>query len=523
MSQETRKDPRGKDVNLVVRYKSATVDEFIEQHAVDVSRGGVFVKSDAPSGPGTLLKFELRIADDKAVIAGVGRVVWKRDRAAGPERPSGMGVKFIKIDDASRSLIEDLVGRKSGAGANYEAEAPGMAPKPPVPGRAPAAATTKAVATGAPMAPRVPSAKQTIAGMPATMPPPPAEPDGKGSDVKASGAPNHVTLSVDSLLAEIESDGRMGQALNTALVAMGASLPAENRGTFATRKSTVMGIGHSAPPPAVSSNAPAAGVPTAPPPPPDESGEHNEPTVMRQAAELLQEALREAGGNAELLGAEFGLSTKPQTDEVETRVHSSNVSPAPKVESDIAFAKTQLGPSEVAKPIAVTAKKAASVPAPAPKKSNAATIVLVLLLLVVGGAAAAWKMGLLDPYLGATPPPVSVPVVSTPAVTAAASAAPAPSAVPTVTATASASSSAMPGVDAGALPGASASTKATTAVSAVVPVVRPVAPVYKAPAPKAPASVEPGAAPAPATAAPAPAPAPSPAPAPAAPGDMNLH
>jgi uncharacterized protein (TIGR02266 family) len=136
MSQETRKDPRGKDVNLVVRYKSATVDEFIEQHAVDVSRGGVFVKSDTPSGPGTLLKFELRIADDKSVISGVGRVVWKRDRGGGPERPAGMGVKFIKIDDASRALIEDLVGRKSGAGANYEAEAPGAAPKPPVPGRA---------------------------------------------------------------------------------------------------------------------------------------------------------------------------------------------------------------------------------------------------------------------------------------------------------------------------------------------------------------------------------------------------
>ena len=54
---------------------------------------------------------------------GVGRVVWKREpsQAAG-ERPSGMGVKFIKIDDSSRQLIDRVVAEKEGAGAAYAAE-----------------------------------------------------------------------------------------------------------------------------------------------------------------------------------------------------------------------------------------------------------------------------------------------------------------------------------------------------------------------------------------------------------------
>ena len=39
MSQDTRKDPRTKVVSLNVRYKSATVDEFIENHSYDVSQG----------------------------------------------------------------------------------------------------------------------------------------------------------------------------------------------------------------------------------------------------------------------------------------------------------------------------------------------------------------------------------------------------------------------------------------------------------------------------------------------------
>jgi len=41
MTQDTRKDPRAKIVSLNVRYKSATVDEFIENHSHDVSKGGL--------------------------------------------------------------------------------------------------------------------------------------------------------------------------------------------------------------------------------------------------------------------------------------------------------------------------------------------------------------------------------------------------------------------------------------------------------------------------------------------------
>ena len=121
MTQDTRKDRRVKIVSLNVRYKSATVDEFIENHAHDVSRGGIYIKTGSPFPPGTLLKFEIRLASDQAVITGVGRVVWKRDTTQGTgERPSGMGVKFIKIDDPSKTVIDRLVNSRSDAGRSYE-------------------------------------------------------------------------------------------------------------------------------------------------------------------------------------------------------------------------------------------------------------------------------------------------------------------------------------------------------------------------------------------------------------------
>src|SRR5258708_32820391 len=122
MTQDTRKDRRVKIVSLNVRYKSATVDEFIENHAHDVSKGGIYIKTANPFPPGTLLKFEIRLASDQAVITGVGRVVWKRDAPqANGERPAGAGGEFIKIDDpcktgtARRGSTRSAAGRANGA------------------------------------------------------------------------------------------------------------------------------------------------------------------------------------------------------------------------------------------------------------------------------------------------------------------------------------------------------------------------------------------------------------------------
>lgn len=109
MNQHNRKDPRAKVLSMTVRYRSATLNEFIEHHSYDVSRGGVFITTPSPFPPGTLLKFEVKIADDQRVMQGVGRVVWKRDVSNGKTEPAGMGIKFIKLDDASRAVIERLV------------------------------------------------------------------------------------------------------------------------------------------------------------------------------------------------------------------------------------------------------------------------------------------------------------------------------------------------------------------------------------------------------------------------------
>jgi uncharacterized protein (TIGR02266 family) len=109
---ETRRDHRA-PIALKIRYKSASVDEFAEQYAADISRGGVFIKSKSPLDVGTLLKFELQLKDETELVAGVGRVVWIRKlEDAYEDHPAGMGIKFVKMDGQSRSFVEDLVNKR---------------------------------------------------------------------------------------------------------------------------------------------------------------------------------------------------------------------------------------------------------------------------------------------------------------------------------------------------------------------------------------------------------------------------
>ncbi len=105
---EARKDKRTL-LSLKIRYKSATLEDFIERYSSDISRGGVFIKAKKPLAVGTLLKFEFMLQDESTLIHGVGRVVWRREEAdATADDPPGMGIKFIKMDASSRAVVQKI-------------------------------------------------------------------------------------------------------------------------------------------------------------------------------------------------------------------------------------------------------------------------------------------------------------------------------------------------------------------------------------------------------------------------------
>ncbi|WP_438002806.1 TIGR02266 family protein [Sorangium sp. So ce321] len=254
MAQDTRKDPRARVLQMTVRYKSATVDEFIEHHSHDVSRGGIFIKTPSPFPAGTLLKFEIRLQDEQAVIAGVGRVVWKREPAqASDAHPSGMGVKFIKIDEKSKAVITRLVDAQQGAGSAFEA---GITDRSDLGDEVHEAA---------------------LAPAPAAANAPQAEPAGsKAAQVKRAS----TMLGLGAIGAK--GDAGKSEGMKKAdLVEAGSFFPQTN--------------------------------PEKEMPPPDER------TMMKQAAELLKQALAEAGGSLEEIGAskEPLIATPPKRAEPE--------------------------------------------------------------------------------------------------------------------------------------------------------------------------------------------------------------
>ena len=96
------------------------MNEFVELVGGDVSRGGIFVKTKKPLEPGALLKFEFQLQTGEPMIYGVGRVSWRRtEEGSRPNLPAGMGIKFIKLNGLSRSVI-DRIESKHGPGSRFD-------------------------------------------------------------------------------------------------------------------------------------------------------------------------------------------------------------------------------------------------------------------------------------------------------------------------------------------------------------------------------------------------------------------
>ena len=101
-------------VTLKIKFKSETLEQFIERYAVDVSQGGIFIRTKEPLAVGTQMKFEFQLKDMTPLIAGEGTVVWTREND--PTRPNaapGMGVRFDRLADGSQEVLEKILAEKA--------------------------------------------------------------------------------------------------------------------------------------------------------------------------------------------------------------------------------------------------------------------------------------------------------------------------------------------------------------------------------------------------------------------------
>jgi len=99
---------RRQQERVTVNHEFQTIADFISEYVSDISRTGIFIRSDDPLPIGTRvdLRFSI-IVDDFETIEGIGEVV--RVIPPGGSEPPGMGVAFTELTDASRALVDRLL------------------------------------------------------------------------------------------------------------------------------------------------------------------------------------------------------------------------------------------------------------------------------------------------------------------------------------------------------------------------------------------------------------------------------
>ena len=108
-SARERRRARRVQVALEVNYRSA--DTFLFAYITDLSLLGIFVRTEAPSPPGTRLTLRFTPTAHPATMELEGQVIWINPVRADHEggRNPGMGIRFIGVTDVQRERLVELV------------------------------------------------------------------------------------------------------------------------------------------------------------------------------------------------------------------------------------------------------------------------------------------------------------------------------------------------------------------------------------------------------------------------------
>jgi uncharacterized protein (TIGR02266 family) len=95
-----------------INHEFGSVEQFITEYVTNLSRSGVFIRSDDPLPIGTRVNLRFTVIfNELETIEGVGEVV----RVVEPGTPGhapGMGVVFVELTQVSRELIERILVRR---------------------------------------------------------------------------------------------------------------------------------------------------------------------------------------------------------------------------------------------------------------------------------------------------------------------------------------------------------------------------------------------------------------------------
>lgn len=94
---------------LLVAYR--TVDGFITDWAVNISRGGIFINTRNPLPVGSEVRLIISLPDAAFPFDLNGRVIRVQPHDPQSDQMSGMGIEFMGVDEDKRARLERFVDR----------------------------------------------------------------------------------------------------------------------------------------------------------------------------------------------------------------------------------------------------------------------------------------------------------------------------------------------------------------------------------------------------------------------------
>ena len=156
MSDEKRREPRVA-VGLSIKLSYGTLDDLVERQALNISRGGLFIRTRDPKPVGTPVALLVEVDAGARQIRARGVVTRTQTISAPgePPRDPGMGVRLVEVDPAGQALLDEIVAARlrepSAPATAARTAAPPPSPRPPSPAPAapkPAARPGKAPVVG---------------------------------------------------------------------------------------------------------------------------------------------------------------------------------------------------------------------------------------------------------------------------------------------------------------------------------------------------------------------------------------
>jgi molecular chaperone DnaK len=101
-----RRQHARRPISILVKYR--TLDTFFYDYALNISHGGIFIKTRKPLARGAEVELEFEVPVSPAPFKTNGRVARVTLPGEDEMEPAGMGIEFNPLTEKDKTLIDTL-------------------------------------------------------------------------------------------------------------------------------------------------------------------------------------------------------------------------------------------------------------------------------------------------------------------------------------------------------------------------------------------------------------------------------